>query len=71
MKLYFGLELLAESKIIPAIKLERFNGGGKSIVVNFFPLPEGQLRMTARIKPRVLIFRSRAITRSPDHPIFP
>jgi hypothetical protein len=36
MKLYFGLELLAESKIIPAIKLERFNGGGKSIVVNFF-----------------------------------
>jgi len=36
MKLYFGLELLAESKIIPAIRLERFNGGGKSIVVNFF-----------------------------------
>ena len=62
------LELLTESKIVPAARLERLVQR-QTNCCRFFPLPEGRLRMPVKIKHRVRVFRSRAITRSPDRPI--
>jgi four helix bundle protein len=62
------LELLVESAIIPAARLENLLAEANQLL-SIFQLPEGQQKMAAKNSERVVGFRSRAITRSPDHPI--
>jgi len=72
------LELLAEGNVLPAAKLEGLLTESKTTVGHFFSLrAHGQEMTTDHNCDRMpaligsLASRSRAITRSPDHPILP